>query len=110
MADNDSTDLPAGVSLVYEYESQTTFVGDESTFVSAGWICPEWLAGLGRYARQIALDPQGGFTIIHEGKGNGLKHHHIEAGAVSVKRLADGQIQFTKYQTITERRERERLS
>ncbi len=92
MADNDSTDLPAGVSLVYEYESQTTFVGDESTFVSAGWICPEWLAGLGRYARQIAFDPQGqaGFAIIHEGKGNGLKHEHLEAGAVSVRRLDAG--------------------
>lgn len=111
MADNNSTDLPAGVSLVCEYDTLRTFVGAESAFVSAGWIRPEWLAGLGRYARQIALHPQGqgGFAIIHEGKGNGLKHHHREAGAVAVRCLADGQMQFTKYKTMTERREEKRL-
>ena len=109
MADSNSTDLPAGVRLEHDYSNQQVFVANESAFVSAGWIRPEWLAGLGRYARQIALDPQGGFSIIHEGKGFRLTHQHLEAGAVSVRRLDDGQMQFTKYKTMTERRERERV-
>jgi hypothetical protein len=109
MADNNSTDLPAGVSFVHEYDALQRFVGAESALISAGWVRPEWLEGLGRYARQIALNQQGGFSIIGEGKGNRLKHEHREAGAVSVRRRVDGLIELTKYRAPTEIRERERL-
>jgi hypothetical protein len=109
MTNSDSTELLDGVSEVHGSRNKQTFVGDESVFISAGWICPEWLTGLGSQGRQIAFDAKGGFSIVHEGRGSALTHQHLEGGAVSVRRLADGLLQLTKYQTMTERQECDRL-
>lgn len=107
MAEQDDTVLPAGVAIADESSSQVAYRGSESALLAAGIIQAEWIEGLGRLSRQIAINPSGGFSILGEGKGARITHAHRQHGAFTVKRLADGDIVARKYRTIAEERERE---
>lgn len=107
MADSNYTDLPNGVSIIREWDSQILYSGTEAAMLAAGWIRAEWLEGLSTKTRSIALTTEGGFTILREGKGRCITYAHRDAGAITIKRLEDGLLQVGKYRTRAEEKARE---
>jgi hypothetical protein len=105
MATANDSSLPSGVSITREWSSQIQYQGTETALLASGLIRAEWIEGLGRFSRQIAIDPAGGFQIVGEGKGSRLTHAHRDNGALTIKRLPDGNILVGKFRTITEERD-----
>lgn len=102
MAVNDHTQLPAGVEIVRECDTCVDYVGTEDALVAAGLIQPAWAQGLSHHSRQIVLSPDGGFTVVAEGKGNHITHAHRNLGAYRIKRLQDGRLRVGKCRTVAE--------
>jgi hypothetical protein len=97
-------DLPPGISILREWGGSILYVGSENAFLAAGIISPEWINGLGRFTRQIAINPSGGFVILGEGKVKRITYKHREHGAFTIKRNYDDIITVTRYRTIAEQR------
>lgn len=102
MANAEHSNLPPGVSILGEYSSGIRYAGTERDLIAGGILKPEWIDGLGKNSRLIALSSDGGFQIVGEGKGNRLTHQHRDRGAYSAKRLPDGNIILFKYRTRAE--------
>lgn len=104
MADENYTDLPDGVFINRECDSQIQYSGTEAAMLAAGLIQAEWLEGLSTYTRSIVLAPDSGFLILREGKGNCITNAHRDAGAITIKRLKGGELQVSKYRTCGEKK------
>lgn len=104
MTDENYTDLPDGVSIISEWDSQIQYSGTEAAMLAAGLIRAEWLEGLSTYTRSIVLAPDSGFLILRKGKGNCITNAHRDAGAITIKRLKGGGLQVSKYRTCGEKK------
>ncbi|MDD5177376.1 MAG: hypothetical protein PHQ05_13240 [Sterolibacterium sp.] len=103
MSTTKSTVLLADVHIS-EMPSRVSYRGTQTALLAAGIVLPEWLEGLGRYARYIALNPEGGFLIIGEGRGRHISNAHRELGAVSIKQYPNGMMCVDKFRTAHEER------
>lgn len=93
---------PRDLKVIADNPVRITYVGTDAACLAAGILKAEWLEGLGHLARQIAVDPAGGFTVLGEGKGNRIKRTHREHGALTIKRLRDGSLQVECLRTPAE--------
>lgn len=104
MADENYTDLPDGVFINREWDSQIQYSGTETAMLAAEWIRAEWLEGLSTNTRNIVLAPDSGFSILREGKGRCITNAHRDAGAITIKRLKGGELRVSKYRTRAEKK------
>lgn len=99
---------PAGLSVIFDRPRGIEYVGPATAYMDAGILQPEWIEGLGRLTRQIALNADGSFTILGGGKGNRITDERRQLGAYSIKRKPNGMLHVTCFRTPAEEQELER--